>query len=343
MFELTDIDELENSVKTLIKSTNEEVEARRLEKQRDKYYQEALGEIKSRLEGLLKSVNEALEQLPEEEFSDSTNRQQLLEKKVAIEEQIQATPAMAAEIADRQLILQEERLLEEKQHEQDRVWRQQLKQDLLDMIHEQTDFFSATDAAIAVRGYIHDLRAIGGLEEVVNTLIAQINDYSEEGAVARVRGSFEQTLAFIYDKAMQNRSRVDRGPELQPRTRHRSSERRPKLYTQLAGKVVIFGGHDRLQTAVKNRLRDSQVELVWYSTQSGVNLAQQGESQISSADLVIIVTGYASHSLTEGAMQTAKKLGVTPEMVNTTGMTKLLETIEVGLKTRQFADRVNTA
>ncbi|MEM9246670.1 MAG: DUF2325 domain-containing protein, partial [Cyanobacteria bacterium P01_F01_bin.153] len=178
---------------------------------------------------------------------------------------------------------------------------------------------------------------------VVTTLIEQINTYSEEGAVARMRGSCEQTLHFIYDKAMQNRARVDRGPELQPRIRHRSSERRPKLYTQLAGKVVIFGGHDRLQTAVKNRLRDSQVELVWYSTQSGVSLAQQGESQIASANLVIIVTGYASHSLTEGAMQTAKKLGVMPEMVNTTGMTKLLETIEMGLKTRQFAERMNTA
>ncbi len=343
MLNLTELDELENSVQALVKNAQEEIETRRLEKQRDNYYQDALGELEKRLEGLLTSVLQALEQLPEAEFGDSVNRQQLLETKADIEKQIEDAPIRAAEIADRQLILQEERLLEEKQHAQDRVWRQQLKEDLLDMIREQTDFFSATDAAIAIKGYVNDLRAISGLEEVVTTLIKQINTYSEEGAVARVRGSYEQTLMFIYDKAMQNRARVDRGSELQPRTRHRSSERRPKLYTELAGKVVIFGGHDRLQTAVKNRLRDSQVELVWYSTQSGVSLAHQGESQISGADLVIIVTGYASHSLTEGAMQTSKKLGVVPEMVNTTGMTKLLETIEVGLKTRQLANRMNTA
>lgn len=341
MLNLTGLDELEKSVQMLVGNVDEEVEARRLEKQRDEYYQQALGEIRQRLDGMLQSVQDALKKLPEDEFRESTNRQQLVKTQEDILAQIEAAPGMAAEVADRQLILQEERLLEEKQTEQDNIWRRQLKDDLLDMIHEQTDFFSATDAAIAIRGYVQDLKAVDGLEEVVRALINQINTQSEEGAVAKMRGSWEQTLNFIYNKALENRARVDRGPELQPRTRHRTSERRPKLYTQLVGKVVIFGGHDRLQTAVRNRLRDSQVELTWYSTQSGVNLAQQGESQIARADLVIIVTGYASHSLTEGAIQTAKKLGITPEMVNTTGMTKLLETIEMGLKARQLASRMN--
>jgi hypothetical protein len=69
-------------------------------------------------------------------------------------------------------------------------------------------------------------------------------------------------------------------------------------------------------------------------------MAQQGESHISSADLVIIVTGYASHSLTEKAIQSSKKMGIAPEMVNTTGMTKLLETIEFGLKAKLLAKRL---
>ncbi|MEM9246594.1 MAG: DUF2325 domain-containing protein, partial [Cyanobacteria bacterium P01_F01_bin.153] len=130
---MTELDELENSVQALVKNAQEEIETRRLEKQRDSCYQDALGEIKKRLDGLLTSVVEALAQLPEAEFSDSVNRRQLLETRASIEKQIEDAPIKAAEIADRQLILQEERLLEEKQHKQDRIWRSQLKEDLLDM------------------------------------------------------------------------------------------------------------------------------------------------------------------------------------------------------------------
>ncbi len=339
---LSALDQLEKSVQMLVSDAQEEVEAKRIEKLQNQYYQQALRDIQQRLEGLLESVSNTLEQLPEEEFGDSDNRQRLLETRDNILEQLEAAPQTAAMLADQQFLLQEERLLEEKQQQQDNIWRQQLKEDLLDMIEEQVDFFSATDAAITVRGYLQDLKAIDALDEVVQALMGQINAQSKEGAVAKWRGTAESTLTFIYNKAMENRARVDRGPQLQPRTRHRSSDRRPKLYTELAGKVVVFGGHDRLQTAVKNRLRDSQVELVWYSTQDGVSMAQQGESQIASADLVLIVTGYASHSLTEGAIQTAKKCGITPEMISTTGMTKLLEAIEVGLKKQQLASHLNT-
>jgi hypothetical protein len=205
------------------------------------------------------------------------------------------------------------------------------------MIEEQNDFFSATDASIAVRGYANDLKAIGALEVVVEALIDQINSHSEEGPVARLRGSHEQTLTFIYNKALENRSRVDRAPDVQPTARHRKSEKRPALYTDLGGKVLVFGGHDRLQTAVKNRLRDSAINLMWYTEQDGLQLAAQGESQIAGGDLIIIVTGYASHSLTERAIEACRRANKTYEIVNTTGMTRLLEVIESGLKAKQLA------
>ena len=39
-------------------------------------------------------------------------------------------------------------------------------------------------------------------------------------------------------------------------------------------------------------------------------------------------------------IQSAKKIGIAPEMVNTTGMTKLLEAIEFGLKAKLLAKRL---
>lgn len=340
---LEDLGELASSIENLVAQAELEIEAKRLEKQRDDYYQQALADLERKLNGLLETVQGALAKLPREEFADSPTRRQLEERESTILEQLELAPKLAEEKADLQLLLQEERLLESRNAERMREWRTGLKQDLLEMIREQEDFFSATDAAIALKGYVDELKAIDGLDEVVEALMDQINLHSEEGPVAKLRGTHEQTLTFIYNKAMENRSRVDRAPDVQPRVRHRPSEKRPNPYAYLEGKVVIFGGHDRLQTAVKNRLRDSKVDLQWYTAQDGVNLAQQGESHIASADLVVIVTGYASHSLTEKAIHSAKKLGINPEMVNTTGMTKLLEVIEMGLKTQLLRKRFHTA
>lgn len=188
---------------------------------------------------------------------------------------------------------------------------------------------------------MHDLKAIGALEAVVDTLITQINTYSEEGPVARLRGSHEQTLSFIYNKALENRARVDRAPDVQPRVRHRSSEKRPNPYGQLEGKVVIFGGHDRLETAIRNRLRDANVNLVWCTAQAGPQIAEQAETHIANADLILILTGYTSHKLTDKAIHAAQRAGKPTEMINTTGVVRVLEAIEYGLKTKQLARRLN--
>jgi len=339
--DISEIDELEASVGDLLLAAKAEIEQKRIQQQRDLQIQENLEKIEHRLKPLLEKVEHTLKELQTEGFDDSPTAQKLKQKASDINKELTEAPMLAAQQADRHMILQEERLLDEREAEQRLQWRRELKADLLEMISEQTDFYSATDASIAIRGYVSDLKAISTLEEVVEALINQINAYSIEGPVAKIRGSHENTLNFIYGKALENRASVDRPPDVQPPTRHRRSEKRPSLYTDLKGKVVVFGGHDRLETAVKNRLRDAEVYLIWCTEQGGLQLAAQGESHISSADLVIIVTGYASHSLTEKAIEACRRLGKTPEMINTTGMTRVLEAIESGLKTQLLARHWN--
>ena len=337
--EISELNELESSVQSLLALAKVELEEKRLQQQREEQIQEALTAIRRRIEPLLSQVEEMIQRFDSQEISDSAARQKLVDKADDLRQQLENAPFLAAQTVDRQLIAYEERLLDEQLLEQTNRWRYALKTDLLDMIAEQEDFFSVTDASIALRGYVHDLKAISALEETVDALIERINSLSEEGPVARLRGTHEQTLNFIYNKALENRARVDRATEVQPRTRHRTSEKRPNPYSSLTGKVVIFGGHDRLANSIRNRLRDSQVDLVWCTAQEGLQMAQQAENHIYNADLLLIITGYASHSLTEKAVQVAQKASKTPEMINTTGMTRVLEAIEYGLKTRLLANQ----
>ncbi len=338
--DISELDDLETSVQDLLAVAQMELETKRLQQQRDQQVEKALLEIQQRLEPLLQQVEGMLVNYASE-ASDSPIRKKLEEKAADIRQQLAEAPSKAAQIADRLLILNEERLLDARVAEQTAQWQQALRADLLEMIAEQEDFFSATDASVAIRAHLDDLKAIGGLADVVDALIARINACSEEGPVAKLRGSHEQTLNFIYGKALENRSRIDYVPNVQPRTRHRTTEKPPNPYTQLEGKVVIFGGHDRLETAVRNRLRDSDVELIWCTAQAGLQIAEQGENHVRNADLVLIITGYASHSLTEKAMRTMQRVGKSPEMINTTGMTKVLEAIELGLKTKLLERRFN--
>ncbi|MDX1977990.1 MAG: DUF2325 domain-containing protein [Pseudanabaenaceae cyanobacterium bins.68] len=337
---MQEINELAASVTDLLHQAKLELEQKRIQQQREQQVQELTRQIIEQLTPLLTQVEQAIAEFEQDGVKDSLTKQRLEQTAKELRQQITEAPQRAIQQADRQLILQEERLLDERLSQQTLQWRQELKADLLEMIAAQEDFFSATDAAIAIKGYLSDLKGINALEEVVDALMHQINKYTEtQTPVAKMRGSHEQTLLFIYHKALENRSRVERAPDVQPSTKHRRSEKKPLLYTDLEGKVVVFGGHDRLETAVRNRLRDSNVYIEWFSEQGGLQLATQGEGQIAGADLVLIVTGYASHSLTERAIEACKRLNKSYEILSTTGMTRVLETIEASLKARQLAKR----
>ncbi len=342
VMDITELDDIETSVQDLLSLAKIELKEKQLQQQREQQIDQKITEIKQRLEPLLAQTEEMLTQFGTGDFTDSITRKKLEDKAQEIRQKLVDAPNFAAQMVDRQMILNEERLLDERLTEQANRWRQALKEDLLEMIAEQQDFYSATDASVAIWGYKHELKAIGSLDEVVDALIEQINEQSEEGPVARLRGTHEQTLNFIYNKALENRARVERSPDVQPRVRHRTSEKRPNPYTQLTGKVVIFGGHDRLETAVRNRLRDSGVTLVWCTAQAGPQIAEQAESHVSSADLVLVMTGYTSHKLTEKAMQAVQRAGKSPEMINTTGVIRVLEAIEYGLKSQLLVRRLNS-
>jgi hypothetical protein len=336
---LPSLEEIQNSARDVMVMAKMELERTRLRKQREQKIQEHAQRIKEELEPLIQEMEALLQEFDREGDRESFARKQLEQKLEELREYIVKAPILAEQEADNQLIASEERIQNEREAQQEAQWRHELKADLLDMIYEQQDFFSATDAAIAIKPYVPDLKAINALEEVVEALMNQINRHSGEGPVAKLKGTYENTINFIYNKAMENRSKVERPPNVQASVKHRKSEKRPVFYADLSGKVLVFGGHDRLHTAVKNRLRHSEVELVWYTEQDGLQMASQGESQVSSADLILIITGYASHSLTERAMEACRKANKSYEIVNTTGMTSVLQVIEAGLKTLQLAKR----
>ncbi len=336
---LPNLDEVQKSVRDLLSLAKIELERNKMRKQREQQVQELTNWIRQQLEPQLAEVEAVIREFDQEGEQDNYVRKQLQDKAEELRQLLANAPLLAEQEADNQLIAREERLQMEREAAQEMEWRQELKADLLEMIAEQQDFYSATDAAIAIKPYVADLKAINALEEVVEALMNQINLHSEEGPVAKLKGTYENTLNFIYNKAMENRARVERPPNVQATVRHRKSEKRPVLYSDLTGKVIVFGGHDRLHTAVRNRLRNSSVELVWYTEQDGLHLASQGEAQISSADLVLIVTGYASHSLTERAIEACKRVGKPYEIINTRGMTSVLQVIETSLKAQQLAKR----
>jgi hypothetical protein len=338
------LDQLEASVTALVAEAEEELERKRLYRQRLERLEQRRSEIEARLTGLLERIELAIAAFSSEEISESEKYKELKGQADQVREHLGNLDALAEaaveEELEQELLETEERRLDERLTHELSQWRKELKDDLLELISDQEDFYDATDTAITVYSYRHDLKALSGaLEEVVEALVKQINTWSDRGPVARIQGSHESALKFIYDRAWDNRGNRPRSSDLQPQVRHRRSEKRPNPYTDLSGKVVIFGGHDRLASAVRNRLRDSDVDLVWCTTQEGLNRAEQLEAHIPNADLVLIITGYASHKLTEKAKQAAQKSGKSPEMVNTTGLVTVLEAIACGLKIKSWVKR----
>ena len=62
--DISELDELENSVQHLLSTAKIELEAKRLQQQRDEYVQKAVAEIEKRLKPLLAEVDRMLAELP---------------------------------------------------------------------------------------------------------------------------------------------------------------------------------------------------------------------------------------------------------------------------------------
>ncbi len=337
------IAELEKKTQALIASGMSELKEIEAQQQRQTQIAEIAEEIRQRLVPLVEKVETLIGQFAQQAVGNSLTLKQLEQQKETLESQIQLAEVLAEAKIDEKLLQEEERLLAKQDAESLREWRLRVKEELIELIEEQDDFYRATDVAIAVKGYADDLKETGALEEVVNRLVEQINRYdrkaSETGSpAAKFRGSYENTLNFIVDVAHRNRQAAIDPPRNEFTSRQVKPSSRTTACEGLGGKVVIVGGHDRLETAVRNRLRQSEVELVWATSQTGPGIWAQVEAQLPGADLIIVLTGYASHKLTEKIL--GGKGGRTPTYLTTTGMTRLVEAIEVGLKSQQLSQQL---
>lgn len=336
------IAELEKKTQALIASGVSELKEIEAQQQRQTQIAEIAEEIRQRLVPLVEKVETLIRQFAQQAVSNSLTLKQLEQQKETLEAQIQQAELTAEAKLDEKLLQEEERLLAKQDAESLREWRVRVKEELIELIEEQDDFYRATDVAISIKGYADDLKEIGALEEVVDHLIEQINRYDRKNdpgnPAAKFRVSYENTLNFIVGVAHKNRQAAIDPPRTEFTSRQVKPSNRTTACVGLSGKVVIVGGHDRLETAVRNRLRQSEVELVWATSQTGPGIWAQVETQLSGADLVIVLTGYASHKLTEKVL--GGKGGRTPTYLTTTGMTRLVEAIEVGLKSQQLSQQL---
>lgn len=343
---MTIIDDIRRQVEALLKSGSAELEELEVQNQKEIKLANAAEKIRQELTPLLEQVEALIAKFKKQGITDSDNFNQLKAQREVLKTQIKEAVITAEEVLEEELLQEEERLLAKQGAEDLKAWRMQVRDELIELIEEQEGFYDATDTAIPIKGYADDLKEIGALEEVVDKLIEQINRYDrkkEETGVptARLRGTYAETLLFIADLAMKNRQGATY-PQAEEFTAKRTKPTsKPVACEGLSGKVVVVGGHDRLETAVRNRLSQSDVELSWATSQTGPGIWTQVATQVPTADLVIVLTGYASHTLTDHVMGDNKtdRHGKSPTYLTTTGMTRLVEAIEVGLKTQQLSQQ----
>ena len=196
-----DLDEIEQLTQSLLESAQVELKEHQIQKERDSKIQEAADALTLRLTPLLAQIESLIAEYEANHISDSLNRKKLDQQADSLRQQLQDVELNAEKLVDAELLRQEEQLISQQETQVITRWRTQLKADLLDLIHDQTDFYNATDTAIAIKGFMEDLKAIGALGEVVDALMAQINAYDRKASenalpTARLRGTYEQTLTF---------------------------------------------------------------------------------------------------------------------------------------------------
>jgi Uncharacterized protein conserved in bacteria (DUF2325) len=214
--------------------------------------------------------------------------------------------------------------------------RQTKQAELMQLIAEQENFFEASLLAIDVYTAMPDLKAIGGLETVVDALLAKINACNQAEKIINLVGTPQQKLSQMYRKALEFRnggslSMPERsGKPKKPNRSRPEAPSDPDPYADLKGKVVIFGGHTATKNQVKERL--SNVTLVWCTLEEGERSAQQAAAQIATANLVILLTDDAKHKTTNIAETAAKRYGKKPVRFHREGQRSLVSYIALHLK-----------
>jgi len=326
------IQDIRDRVAALIAAGKQELLQIEAQESRTAEVESKAQEIRQALTPLVEDLDQLIKQ-----FAGRVNPtvEQLINEKTLIQAQIEGAELAAEQELDEQLIQEEERAFARQGAEELRAWRYQIKADLISLIEEQEDFYDATDMAVSVKDYSTELKEIGALEEVVDRLLEQINRYDlkrdeKEQPTARVKGSYEHTIGFIADIAIRNRSNSNHPPKAAFKANREKPTGKPVVCEGLKGKVVVIGGHERLESAVRNQIRQSDIELVWATAETGPNIWKQVEQHVLSADLVIVLTGYVSHKLTNSVL--GDMSGIKPIYLAKAGMTRLIDTIESELK-----------
>ncbi len=277
---------------------------------------------------LLSQLNQVAEQiehpypLAEQLYEEELERERIQEQQKEWEEQV---------------LVEEQRMEEEINR-----WRQDLFQDLLHTIDTSENYFEASDLAIYIRDYKEDLIAIDVLETVMQYLIERLNELNTKDTVLELRHPIEVTLDRMVDFALKQRVQQSNffktnTPPSQLRQSHRRQAERPFQYSGITGKVVVFGGHPRMQRNVARRLPD--VNLVWFNQDDSVTSMSDRAEVVRDADLVILVTAYTSHKVQKIAQASCDAYGVDLAYQNSTGIRPMLELIAVELKKSQLAGR----
>ncbi|WP_287131361.1 DUF2325 domain-containing protein [Candidatus Cyanaurora vandensis] len=209
-------------------------------------------------------------------------------------------------------------------------WRRNLAEDIRQTILAADEYFIASDVAIYVNDYREDLVAIGCFEEMVEILVKRINDLDNSDKPPKEIRGHARTLDWLVDFAQKQRL---------PRTmlggdggiaRLRQASRktpRPFTYGHLAGQVVVFGGHPNMSDGVRERLVGSQVELIWFDMEQADTQVRDRSDVVKDADLVILVTPYASHKFQDIARAACKRHSQELVPCNKTGLTSLLDIV----------------
>ncbi len=101
---------------------------------------------------LLDKVEHLVKQFAQQAVSNSPILEQLEQQKETLETQIQQAELIAEAEIDEKLLQEEERLLAKQEVESLREWRVQVREELIELIEDQDDFYRATDVAIAIKG-----------------------------------------------------------------------------------------------------------------------------------------------------------------------------------------------
>ncbi len=279
-------------------------------------------DLKSQLEQIDEQMANPLE-LAEQLYEEEIERERIQEQQKEWEEQV---------LAEEQRIENEINL-----------WRKDLLQDLLHTIDTAENYFEASDIAIYIRDFKEDLIAIDALEAVLEYLIERLNELNTKDTVLELRQPIEGTLDRMVDFALKQRVqqsnffKTNNGPPSQLRQSHRRQAERPFEFKGIQGKVVVFGGHPRMQRNVARRLPD--VNLVWFNQDESVTSMTERADVVRDADLVILVTAYTSHKVQKIAQASCEAYGVPLTYQNSTGIRSMLELIAMQLKKHKLTDK----